>query len=238
MGGFREGKYCNYIIISRQKKGKKVQFYSIIKIVLWGQWGMISFIEWREVSAQILEHFVILSTDKTAHVNTSQKAKKLPTKIICHLGKWSRPLKESSPVHLFPHFAWCLMEAILCFVFFSPLGDHAGINCQACLTPPCHLIIACNTPECWQCWAIDSWHSLKLLIIFSHKPLSDLSTSLYCLWRGGKSIRRFQEYGTMQSEQALSYPLRTLLCGSYTDKQGVCSTITVTILIPICSRNE
>lgn len=69
---------------------------------------------------------------------------------------------------------------------FSSLGDHAGINCQACLTPPCHLIIACNTPECWRCWAIDSWHSLKLLIIFSHKPLSDLSTSLYCLWRGKK----------------------------------------------------
>lgn len=95
-----------------------MQFYSIIRIVLWGQWGMISFIEWREVSAQILEHFVILSTDTTAHVNTSQKAKKLPTKIICHLGKWSRPLKESSPVHLLPHFAWHLMEAALCFFFF------------------------------------------------------------------------------------------------------------------------
>lgn len=78
------------------------------------------------------------------------------------------------------HFAWCLLEAALCF----SIGDDAGINCQTCLTPPCHLIIACNTPECWQCWAIDSWHSLKLLIIISHKPLSDLSTSLYCLWRG------------------------------------------------------
>lgn len=81
------------------------------------------------------------------------------------------------------------MEAALCF----SRGDHAGINCQTCLTPPCHLIIACNTPGCWQCWAIDSWHSLKLLIIFSHKPLSDLSTSLYCLWRIKRSILRFQD---------------------------------------------
>lgn len=61
--------------------------------------------------------------------------------------------------------------------------DHAEINCQTSLTPPCHLITACNTRECWQCWAIDSWHSLKHLIIFSHKPLSGLSTSLYCLWK-------------------------------------------------------
>lgn len=75
---------------------------------------------------------------------------------------------------ILPHF-----EAAL---YFYP-GDHAEINCQTSLTPPCHLIIACNTQECWQCWAIDSWHSLKHLIIFSHKPLSDLSTSLYCLWK-------------------------------------------------------
>lgn len=86
----------------------------------------------------------------------------------------------------------CLIShgGALCF----SIGDHAGINCQTCLTPPCHLIIACNTPECWQCWAIDSWHSLKLLIIFSHKPLSDLSTSLYCLWRKKSSVLTFQDY--------------------------------------------
>lgn len=40
----------------------------------------------------------------------------------------------------------CLIShgGALCF----SIGDHAGINCQTCLTPPCHLIIACNTPEC------------------------------------------------------------------------------------------
>lgn len=43
-----------------------------------------------------------------------------------------------------PHIACYLMEPALCF----SIGDHAGINCQTCLTPPCHLIIACNTPEC------------------------------------------------------------------------------------------
>ena len=33
----------------------------------------------------------------------------------CHLGKQSKPLGWLSPVHLFPPFAWHLMEAALCF---------------------------------------------------------------------------------------------------------------------------
>lgn len=141
----------------------------------------------------------------------------------CHLGKQSGPLSGLSPVHLFsplPDISWRPL-------FVSSLGDHAGINCQACLTPPCHLIIACNTPECWQCWAIDSWHSLKLLIIFSHKPLSDLSTSLYCLWREKKSIGRFQDCAVRAS---LQLPLRACL-SVFTHKQArVCNTDTGTIL--------
>lgn len=83
-----------------------------------------------------------------------------------------------------PLLSWCLArrESSL----FFPCGDHAEINCQTSLTPPCHLIIACNTRECWQCWAIDSWHSLKHLIIFSHKPLSDLSTPFVLFMREKK----------------------------------------------------
>lgn len=107
-----------------------------------------------------------------SHADANGRQKKLFAKWY-HLGD-RKTLESFDSV---PHFAWSLTEAALCF----SVGDHAGINCQTCLTPPCHLIIACNTLECWQCWAIDSWHSLKLLIIFSHKPLSDLSTSLYCL---------------------------------------------------------
>ena len=88
------------------------------------------------------------------------------------------------------HFARYLMEAALCF----SIGDHAGINCQTCLTPPRHLIITCNTPECWQSWAIDSWHSLKLLIIFSQSPFQ--TCQLLCIvYEGEKSsILRFQDY--------------------------------------------
>lgn len=76
-------------------------------------------------------------------------------------------------------------------LYFSR-GDHAEINCQTSLTPPCHLIIACNTRECWQCWAIDSWHSLKHLIIFSHKPLS--TCQLLCIVYEKSCILRFQDY--------------------------------------------
>lgn len=151
-----------------------------------------------------------------------------------HLGKQNRPLRELSPVHLLPtllDISWRLL-----FVF-SP-GDHAGINCQACLTPPCHLIIACNTPECWQCWAIDSWHSLKLLIIFSHKPLSDLSTSLYCLWRDKKKhmkISGWWDYTVRTSSQSTFESMPA--CALTQTSKGYATQIQW-LLIPICRRNE
>lgn len=131
-----------------------------------------------------------------------------------------------------PHFARYLVEAALCFY----TGDHAGINCQTCLPPPCHLIIACNTPRCWQCWAIDSWHSLKLLIIFSHKPLSDLSTSLYCLWREKSSILRFQDYALRGKLGVTLMGALDCLC-THTHRQGTGFQIVkqsrrVTILLP------
>jgi len=170
----------------------------------------------------------IMSTGKMAHVNSNQNAKKLLT-ITMPSGKTeSGPSSGLSPVHLFsplPDISWRPL-------FVSSLGDHAGINCQACLTPPCHLIIACNTPECWQCWAIDSWHSLKLLIIFSHKPLSDLSTSLYCLWRERKK-KAYEDFRTVQSEQACSYLWEHGCLCSYINRQGY-ATQTLGLF---CSRN-
>lgn len=131
-----------------------------------------------------------------------------------------------------PHFAWYLVEAALCF----SAGDRAGINCQTCLPPPCHLIIACNTPRCWQCWAIDSWHSLKLLIIFSHKPLSDLSTSLYCLWKKKSSILRFQDYALRGKLAVTLVSALECLC-THTHRQGkrfqiVKQSSRMTILLP------
>lgn len=142
---------------------------------------------------------------------------------------------SSTPIS---HFARYLMEAALCF----SIGDHAGINCQTCLTPPCHLIIACNTPECWQSWAIDSWHSLKLLIIFSQSPFQ--TCQLLCIvYEGEKSsILRFQDYALRGKLAVTLVSVLECLCIPHTDHWRGFRTVEyscrMTVLMPASNRNK
>lgn len=64
-------------------------------------------------------------------------------------------------------YSSCLFVCNASWLFFYSVRRMQNTNCQNFSTPPSHIIIACKTLQCWQCWAIDSWHSLKSLIIFS-----------------------------------------------------------------------
>lgn len=55
----------------------------------------------------------------------------------------SKSLKDMCEVLMFLLSSLIVSDFEAALYFYSQ--DLAGINCQTSLTPPCHLIIACNT---------------------------------------------------------------------------------------------